>query len=60
MSEDFIPLAIPNITEAEGANLQKCIETTFVSTVGEFVVEFEERIAKLSGTYFEPISGKGI
>ena len=59
MSEEFIPLAIPNITEAEGANLQKCIETTFVSTVGEFVVEFEERVAKLSGTYFEPDNNLG-
>jgi len=29
MPDEFIPLAIPNITEAEGANLQKCIETTF-------------------------------
>ncbi len=54
MPDTFIPLAIPNITQAEGDNLQKCIETTFVSTVGAFVVEFEERIAKLSGTYSKP------
>ena len=59
MSDEFIPLAIPNITQAEGDNLQKCIETTFVSTVGEFVIEFEERVAKLSGTYFEPDSALG-
>lgn len=59
MSDEFIPLAIPNITQAEGDNLQKCIETTFVSTVGEFVVQFEERVAKLSGTYFEPDSNLG-
>lgn len=57
MSDEFIPLAIPNITEAEGENLQECIRTTFVSTVGAFVTQFEEGVAKLSGTYFEPGSG---
>ena len=45
----FIPLAIPNVGPAEGANLQTCIDTNFVSTVGAFVGEFEQGVAELSG-----------
>lgn len=44
-----IPLAVPNLGEAEAANLQACIDSTFVSSVGPFVTEFEAQIAKLSG-----------
>jgi len=59
MTQERIPLAVPNITEAEGKNLQRCIETTFVSSVGEFVNEFEDRIAKLSGTKSAVAMGAG-
>lgn len=44
-----IPLAIPNIGVGEARNLNKCVETNFVSSVGAFVIEFEERVAALSG-----------
>lgn len=44
-----IPLAVPNLEGDEAALLQACIETTFVSSVGPFVTEFETRIATLSG-----------
>lgn len=46
----MIPLAVPNLSEQEAANLQACISSTFVSTVGPFVTEFEEKIAGISGT----------
>jgi len=55
----FIPLAIPNITQAEGDNLQECIRSTFVSTVGPFVNELETRIAALSGAKFGAAMGAG-
>lgn len=45
-----IPLAIPNLEGREAEFLQKCIETTFVSSVGPFVDQFESQIAELSGT----------
>ncbi len=44
-----IPLAIPNMSDAEATNLQKCITDNFVSSVGPFVTELETRIAALSG-----------
>lgn len=44
-----IPLAVPNLEGDEAALLQACIDTTFVSSVGPFVTEFENRIAALSG-----------
>ncbi|WP_298916273.1 DegT/DnrJ/EryC1/StrS family aminotransferase [uncultured Algimonas sp.] len=55
----FIPLAVPNITQAEGDNLQECIRTTYVSTVGAFVGELEEGVAKLSGTKHAVAMGAG-
>ncbi len=45
-----IPLAVPNLNGNEAAYLQRCIETTFVSSVGEFVNQFEGEIANVSGT----------
>jgi len=55
----YIPLAIPNITQAEGDNLQECIRSTFVSTVGAFVGELESGVAKLSGTEHAAAMGAG-
>lgn len=46
----MIPLATPNLNGRESEYLQDCITSTFVSTVGQFVVDFETRIANLSGT----------
>ena len=54
-----IPLAIPNVGAGEASNLLRCIETTFVSSVGEFVNEFETRIASLSGTTHAVATGAG-
>jgi len=54
-----IPLAVPNVGEGEARNLQRCIDTTFVSSVGEFVTEFETRVATLSGTEKGVATGAG-
>ena len=45
----MIPLAIPNIGSLEGEYLQACVTENFVSTVGRFVTQFEDGIARLSG-----------
>jgi perosamine synthetase len=55
----MIPLAIPNTGPAEARNLQRCIDENFVSTVGPFVTEFEEKVAKLSGTESAAAMGSG-
>lgn len=46
----MIPLAVPNLTGNERKYLNKCIDTTFVSSVGEFVNQIEEMAAKICGT----------
>lgn len=47
---DRILLAIPNVGDAEARNLKACIDENFVSTVGRFVGELEEKCADISGT----------
>jgi len=54
-----IPLAIPNVGPSEARNLTRCIETTFVSSVGEFVTQFETRVSELSGTQSGVAMGAG-
>lgn len=44
-----IPLAVPNLLGREAEYLQKCIETTFVSSVGPFVDQLESQISTVSG-----------
>jgi dTDP-4-amino-4,6-dideoxygalactose transaminase len=45
----MIPLAVPNIGEAEGTNLAECVASTMVSSVGPFVDAFEEAVGKAAG-----------
>lgn len=40
----MIPLAMLNLTGNEKKYLNNCIDTTFVSSVGEYVTKFEENI----------------
>lgn len=44
-----VPLAVPNLDGREADYLQECIRSTFVSSAGPFVTEFEQRIAEVSG-----------
>ena len=45
-----IYLDAPNVGQAEKELLSKAIDSTFVSTVGPFVPEFEQRLARYLGT----------
>ena len=46
----MIHLAVPNLTGNEKKYLDNCIDTTFVSSVGEYVNRFEEMVAKATGS----------
>ena len=41
----MIPMAVPNLTGNEKKYLDNCIDTTFVSSVGEYVNRFEEMVS---------------
>ncbi|MBN2396163.1 MAG: LegC family aminotransferase [Candidatus Atribacteria bacterium] len=47
--EGFIPLHAPVFAGNEKKYLNECIDTTFVSSVGKFVDQFEIEIAKYTG-----------
>ncbi len=46
----MISLAIPNLTGNERKYLINCIDTTFVSSVGEYVTQFEKMVAEATGS----------
>ncbi len=46
----MIPMAIPNLTGNEKEYLMNCIDTTFVSSVGEYVNKFEKMVAEATGS----------
>lgn len=46
----MISLAIPNLSGNEKKYLDNCIDTTFVSSVGEYVNEFEKMVAESTGS----------
>lgn len=47
----MISLAIPNLTGNEKKYLDNCIDTTFVSSVGQYVKQFEEMVAETTGSF---------
>lgn len=46
----MIPLAVPNIGDAEGANLAECVASSMVSSIGPFVNLFEEAVGEEAGS----------
>lgn len=48
-TDEFIPLHAPYFDKREREKTAECIESTFVSSVGQFVVEFENKIAEFCG-----------
>lgn len=48
----MIPLAVPNLTGNEKKYLEKCIDTTFVSSVGEYVNQIEKMMVVKSGAKY--------
>lgn len=48
-TDDFIPLHEPRFTGNEKRYLADCIDSTFVSSVGPYVSEFERKVAEFCG-----------
>ena len=51
-TKKFIPLHEPKFVGNEKKYLDQCIDTTFVSSVGKFVDQFEKKIAKFTGSKY--------
>jgi len=51
-SKDFIPLHEPRFFGNEKKYINDCIDTTYVSSVGKYVNEFEEKISDFTGSKF--------
>lgn len=54
-----IPLAVPNLSGNERKYLNQCIDTTFVSSVGEFVTQIEKVAAQKSGADYGVATSSG-
>ena len=51
-TEDFIPLHAPVFSGKEKQYVLECIDSTYVSSVGKFVDEFEEQTAEYCGVKY--------
>jgi len=51
-TQDFIPLHEPRFIGKEKKYIEECIDSTFVSSVGKFVDEFEKKITKYTGAKY--------
>ena len=58
-NDDYIPLHEPRFVGNEKKYLNECIDSTFVSSVGKFVDEFEQQIAKYTGTKYAVATASG-
>ena len=50
--EEFIPLHIPTFKGNEKKYVNECIDTTFVSSVGKYVNQFEKKVAEFTGAKY--------
>lgn len=55
----MIPLSVPNLTGNEREYLNKCIDTTFVSSVGEYVNRIEKMVAEESRSHYAVATSSG-
>jgi len=58
-TKEFISLHEPKFVGNEKKYLNECIDSTFVSSVGKFVDEFEEKIANYTGTKYAVATSNG-
>ncbi len=58
-SKDTISLHEPHFTGNEREYINECIDSTFVSSVGKFVNEFERKIAEYTGAKYAVASVNG-
>jgi len=57
--DSFIPLHAPRFSAKEKELVLDSLESTFVSTVGEYVGEFETRISEFTGAQFVTATNNG-
>lgn len=55
----MIPLAVPNLTGREKEYLNNCIDTTYVSSVGEYVTRLEKMVAEETGSRYAVATSSG-
>ena len=48
-SDRFIPLAAPDLGANEATYVKECLESTWISSAGRFIPEFENRFAEFCG-----------
>ena len=58
-TKSFIPLHEPRFAGNEKKYLNECIDSTFVSSIGKFVDEFEEKIASYTGAKYAIATSNG-
>ena len=58
-TEKFIPLHEPKFVGNEKKYLKECVDSTFVSSIGKFVDELEEKIAKYTGARYAVATSNG-
>jgi perosamine synthetase len=58
-SSDFIPLHEPRFIGSEKSYLAECIDSTYVSYVGQFVTRFEDRMREYTGARFAAAMASG-
>lgn len=58
-TSEFIPLHEPRFIGNEKKYLSECIDSTFVSSVGRFVDQFEEMIASYTGAKYAVATSNG-
>ncbi|MDF1877945.1 LegC family aminotransferase, partial [Sulfurimonas sp. SAG-AH-194-L11] len=57
--KEFLPLHEPRFIGNEKKYVNETIDSTFVSSVGKFVTQFEEMVAKFSGTKYAVATSNG-
>lgn len=55
----MIPLAVPNLKGREKEYLSNCIDTTYVSSVGQYVNQLEKMCADASGSNYAVATSSG-
>ena len=58
-TQDFIPLHEPCFIGQEKELVLECIDSTFVSSVGKFVDQFEQRLAEYTGARYAVATSSG-
>ncbi len=57
--QDFVPLHRPIFDEEEKNRLLNCIDSNFVSSVGQYVIDFETNLSEFTGAKFSAATVNG-